>query len=406
MDNKPRHELIDIVKNAALIKQNQQLDILSNTADCNSQLRKCCDDAYSREIEALVEAHRIDVISDLKAVRKKAQEEVKKTLFQLTDKLMKRPIGLNMGDAYWAIDSWAEALGLKVPATKTFTCTWNVEVRGRKETIADDDWKQLLGITPGSVTIPPNYCIRLIPQSMNNECFPIWVQHLELIEEVNYLDLGNQQITDDDLDLLDRFLSLEWLNLSSTEITDKGLSSIAKLNGLKYLYIDNCRWITNEGLEDISKLRTLEGLSLAENSKISNEGLEHLKTIPHLKKLTLRETGVKNAALFALEGMRFLEYLDVSYTDISDSALSSLCVLPRLVELRVTGCGKITDAGIAHLQYVKPLRKLELSETSITDKGINYLRRSGLTELRIWRCWGVTDPALRPLKKKMKVLGP
>ncbi len=400
MENLPRQELIDIVRNAALIRQNQQLDVLGNAVDCESELRNRCGGGYNHEIVTLIEAHRMNVIRGLNTAQDMEPQEIKEILFQLTDNLMNRLRELNIGDAYWAIDSWAEALNINAPDTRTFTCTWNVEIRGRVQNAAvANDWEQLLGTTPGSVTVPPDYHIRLIPQGMDNESFPIWVQHLELIEEIRYLDLREQTITDENLALLERFVSLEWLNLSSTEITDTGLLSIAKLNGLRHLYLDNCRWITNDGLRSLSKIRTLEGLSLAGNSKITNEGLRYLNNIPHLTELTFRGTGIQNAALSILEGMLFLQYLDVSYTDISDSALPALSVLPRLKELRLKGCSKITDAGIAHLQAVKPLRRLELSETGITDRGINYLRRCGLNELRILHCWGVTPRAIETIQR-------
>jgi hypothetical protein len=175
VENLPRQELIDIVRNAALIEQNQQLDVLGNAVDCESELQNRCGGGYDHEIEALIEAHRMNVIKDLNADQNWSPQEIKEVLFQLTDNLMTRFPRLNIGDAYWAIDSWAEALNINAPDTRTFTCTWEVEVRGQNAAVADN-WEQLLGATPGSVTIPPDYHIRLIPQGMDNESFPIWVQ--------------------------------------------------------------------------------------------------------------------------------------------------------------------------------------------------------------------------------------
>jgi Leucine-rich repeat (LRR) protein len=397
MQDLPRQELIDIVERVPSTEQNQPIEA-NVPEDWESQLRDRCGSGYRRELDALIEAHHMEIITELELIRANVLEEIKGRLLELTNNLMETPLDLKTGEAYWVIDSWARALGINVPQATTFTCTWNIKIKGHTDE-AQGNWN-LLGVTPGSVTIPPDFDIGLKPASMDAECFPIWVRHLCRVEEVKYLDLSGQDIDDQSLTLLDKFLSLEWLDLSSTEITDKGLLTIGELNGLRHLYLNDCRWITDKGLEHLCTLRTLEALELAGNPKISNEGLKHLTRIPHLMRLKLRETGIQSAALFALEGLQFLQELDVSYTEINDSAIAPLCALPRLEDLTLTGCSKITDVGIAHLQSVLSLHELKLSETRITDGALKYVRRlPNLQNVELERCWQITPQGVQVLRR-------
>lgn len=408
MDKKPREELIKMVRDASLIKKG----ILTDPNFCESKLRERCGIGYSREIEALIEAHHIGVIKNLLSVRKQSSVQIKTTVTKITDDLMKRLPDLKRGEAYWAIHVWAKALlGPKAPLIKTITCTWTAKVEGFNDK-NPEKW-EVLGSTPGSVVIPPDYSVKLIPGDLDKETFPIWARHLarDLRAEgvkVKYLNLsGQKEITDGNLASLEQFPQLKWLDLSSTEITNRGLSSLKSLKKLKHLYLKKCPWITDASLRSIRELHDLVDLQLAENVKISNEGLKHLQDMTGLTRLSLESTGIKDAALSAIEKLTSLEFLDLSYTDINDSALASLCVLYNLKSLSLIGCRQITDRGMAHLQSVDSLEYLRLADTKVTDKGLAYLRRlENLEEVDVGRCWQITPGYVDGMRKSgVKILG-
>jgi len=403
LDNRPREVLKEIGK-----------DLVTSPSDFFSVMIEICGSDCRREIEVLAEVLKVEpppltIIETLKSLNRKVMlpEQMELELAKLIKKLIDYS-ELDKSTAYWVIESWALALGVSVSSPKTFSCTWQVKVEVRTDLDADKwekagEW-ETLDSTPGVINIPPYHDYKLVPQNMDSECFPIWVQHLDVASEIEYLDLSGQDITDDALASLEKFRKLEWLDLSATEITNKGISNLLVLRGLKHLYLNNCHWITDEGLEKLSRLENLRSLHLAKNPTLSNKGLRFLKRMSQLIQLDLSEMGIKNAALFAIEGMPFLEDLDVSYTDITDGALASLRTFPRLEKISLAGCRKVSNDGIAHLQAVGSLRDLNLSETGITDEGINYLERLKLTKLRVWGCWGIKDKALKPFGA-IKIIG-
>lgn len=407
MDKKPRQELIKMVRDISLIKKG----ILTNPDFCESKLRERCGIGYSCEIEALIKAHHIGVIKKLLSIRKQSPMQIKKNVANLTNDLMKQLPDLKRGEAYWAIHAWAKALlGTKAPQIKTIACTWNVTVTGFKGN-EPENWEEL-GTTPGSVTIPPEYNVKLIPGDLNRETFPIWLRHLIRnlkVEDiiVKYLDLSEQkEITDENLTLLEQFPQLEWLDLSSTEITSRSFASLNRLKKLKHLYLNNCRWVTDASVRSIRELHHLVDLQLAENPMVSNEGLKYLQKMTGLTHLTLRGTGIKNAALSHIEELTSLKFLDLSYTEINDSALASLGVLYKLKILSLEGCREITDYGMAHLQSVNSLVDLKLADTKITDKGLAHLMHlQNLENIDVSRCWKITPGYVDDIRKSRKRMG-
>lgn len=388
MVNDPHEVLIEIGK-----------PLITHPSDFRLVMLAICGNGYKPEIIALSTAleppSNQDIIQGLEGLSKTnpPSKQMELELAKLIEKLISRS-KLDKRTAHRVITSWARALRVVLPPAREFSCTWEVEVEVHTS-VSPNRW-ETIGSTPGILTIPPYHDIKVIPKNMDSECFPIWVQHLEAIKEIEFLDLSGQKIADDDIASLDRFSNLRWLNLSSTAITNKGLATVSRLKGIRCLCLNSCRWITDEGLKELTRMDDLEELEIARNTALSNKGLEFFKGIPHLTKLDLSETSIRDAALHAIEGMPFLKHLDISYTAITDSALASLYTFPRLEKLSLMGCRKISDLGLAHLQATGSLRYLDLSETTITDEGIDYISELGLTELRIWGCWGVSDQALLP----------
>jgi hypothetical protein len=88
-----------------------------------------------------------------------------------------------------------------------------------------------------------------------------------------------------------------------------------------------------------------------------------------------------------------LEWLDVSYSKISDAGLRHLVSLPKLRRLELDGC-QITDAGLQHIKGLKNLSILSLNGTQITDDGMKVVTAlSDLAQLRLDKT-AITDTGL------------
>jgi hypothetical protein len=66
-------------------------------------------------------------------------------------------------------------------------------------------------------------------------------------------------------------------------------------------------------------------------------------------------------------------------TAIKDADLAHLESLTALRELRLLGCTRLTDAGLARVAGLKSLRVLDLGRTRVSDEGLKHLK--GLTAL-------------------------
>jgi len=111
---------------------------------------------------------------------------------------------------------------------------------------------------------------------------------------------------------------------------------------------------------------------------------------PNLKQLTLPQKDA-DAAISHLDSFKNLKRLNLSDSDVSDAGLSALPV--HLNVLNLTGCKKITDKGFKVLGRLKNLEVLDLSFTDITGEELGPLP-SSLKEVDLFCCSKLTDKGL------------
>lgn len=89
-----------------------------------------------------------------------------------------------------------------------------------------------------------------------------------------------------------------WLDLGETGVGDEGLVVVARMTGLRRLYLQNTQ-VTDEGLVHLSGLNALHYLNLY-GTDVSDDGLQHLKGIASLRRLFLWQTRATAAGAEAL----------------------------------------------------------------------------------------------------------
>jgi len=239
---------------------------------------------------------------------------------------------------------------------------------------------------------------------------------------VTGIDLGDcRSIQDDDLARLRPLVSLERLNLERTEITDNGLAHLRDLANLQRLDVAYTV-ISNKGLATLVSLKNLAHLDLA-STKISDSGILHLQQLPRLNFLHLSFTRISNEGLKSLGRITRLTGTDLSNTDCSDDGIVHLKELANLQNLTIGGPGfsdavvehlrafprltnlalfnmSLSNRGLERLAAICPqLHGLTLSETEITDLGLQYFKLfKNLTGLVSLRNTSVTDAAVDDLR--------
>ena len=199
------------------------------------------------------------------------------------------------------------------------------------------------------------------------------LQQLEGLTALKVLELAaNPQIRRTATKYLGSLKSLTLLELGDARLTDEGVQRLAGLEGLEHLLIWNTG-ITDASLEVVAKMKALKRLSAGTN-QITGKGLTHLRSLTSLETLTLPETQLTDEDLKLLAAFPKLHDLDLSHTLVTNAGLTHLKTLDRLESLRLRGL-PISDKGLAQIAELNKeiLLDLELSDTKITDQGLQHL---------------------------------
>lgn len=89
--------------------------------------------------------------------------------------------------------------------------------------------------------------------------------------------------------------------------------------------------------------------------------------------ISLARTWANDAILEQIAGLKELRRLDLSFTYVTDRGIEKLQALPQLEELTLDTCEFITDVSTSYLRANKRLRKLVLRATDVTDVSLPYI---------------------------------
>ncbi len=174
-----------------------------------------------------------------------------------------------------------------------------------------------------------------------------------------------------------KLLSLQKLFIGGCSITDEGLEHLICQTKLIELYIDNCKKVTNKGCNYISPLTNLTILSLR-SDLISNQGILSLSS---LKKLS--ELDISNCENLSDESLKFLSTNNTQLAKLelsrgkkyTERGFSHFPKLPNLTELDLGECTGFSDYDIKYFFTLTKLQSLELSETEISNIGLEMITK-------------------------------
>jgi Leucine-rich repeat (LRR) protein len=211
--------------------------------------------------------------------------------------------------------------------------------------------------------------------------------------------------TDDDLQQLSKLSKLTSVRLNETQITDAGLETIGLLSNLTNLDLRGCG-VSNTGIKHLvglSKLRalrlsgesgvtTVDDGALADIGKLTNlkallldhlwvgENLPDLAPLQNLEELYLAKTLIDDTSLAALKQHPKLKKIRISQTQITDAGIEQLTALTNLTDLDLSENSVISDVGMSHLSKITTLTKLNLWRVALSDSGIEQL--AGLVNMQ------------------------
>ena len=173
------------------------------------------------------------------------------------------------------------------------------------------------------------------------------------------VDLTSHELADADFEQLGRHIVLRRLVLTNTPTTDTQLDQLRSVPGLERLDLAGTH-VSDAGVERLTNFAALQDLSLARTS-ITDASLKPIGSV-RLRVLDLSNTkitdvGVKHLARRYGTGDSLTD-LNLAGTSITDSCVSSLASMPRLVRLVVTET-KLSEEAVKQLQVALPKCQVE-----------------------------------------------
>ena len=264
--------------------------------------------------------------------------------------------------------------------------------------------------------------------------------------------LGNEDFTDNDMEVLTELDRLKDLTILESQITDAGLVHLEGLANLKSLTIGSTT-ITDAGLVHLKGLKNLTRLKLYCN-QVSDAGLVHLKGL-RVSVFTLESDRIDGSGFNKLRDSKNLRMVNIRGKNLTDQVFENLSHLTALRTIyldspKLQGDGleelghlrnlttlnigvfsnkgksnlnpdyaenlkhltpleclelpnnaKLNDNTLKHIGVLRKLKRLNLRQSQITDAGLVHLKR--LTNLEeLWlNDTKITDAGVADLQKAL-----
>ncbi|EDO41249.1 predicted protein [Nematostella vectensis] len=196
------------------------------------------------------------------------------------------------------------------------------------------------------------------------------------------------------------------------EITDIGVTALARFCDIRCLHLSNGQISDNALLVIAEYIPNIEDLSL-EFSQVSDVGIFKLmQSCRKLESLVVHnsdnhERGITDASAFmighyACEDFRLL---GIAFADITDKGLKYICENTELSSLSVSGCGKLSYAGLKScFEDLGCIMSLDISFTEIVETD-NQLLEMGqalpwLDSLDVTDCIGISREGISNFKAR------
>ncbi|MBI2808008.1 MAG: hypothetical protein HYX68_23740 [Planctomycetes bacterium] len=164
---------------------------------------------------------------------------------------------------------------------------------------------------------------------------------------------------------------------------DEQIEPVKRLRHLRELSFRGNLGITDKGIAVVRGLTRLHTLILDE-MQIGDGCMPHLARLHNLRTLylgkgTLRINGIARLGFFTDESLRYLANLrnlfafSLNHSEVSGRSLGGMDL--RHMEYFSANDGPFVDEGMKHIRRMTKLRKLDLSNTAITNAGLPAVKR-------------------------------
>ena len=161
-------------------------------------------------------------------------------------------------------------------------------------------------------------------------------------------------------------------------LTDEGLAAFAGMKKLTGLFLWSTGRITDEGLKHLATCEKLESLNIgADGDGVTGAGFESLGRCKSLKTLTLNLLpSIEGRHLRFLVGLKSFENLRLSgCSRVTDADLEWIGQMTSLKYLHIGRTG-VTNAGMSKLAGLRHLEELTVTSPMVTPEGVAPLKKA------------------------------
>ena len=184
--------------------------------------------------------------------------------------------------------------------------------------------------------------------------------------ELRTLWLGGMTWNKAPLGFLRGLPALEWLILDVGPLNAAGAEALGTLGRLRRLELYRTG-LGAAGVAALARLEALEELSV-QSSALTDADLARLGGLRRLRSLCTSSAKISDASVPTLAGLPALRELRLDSAALTDAGLEALCRDSRLQKLELTRCKGLSDDAIASLQGLRWLELLNLGGTKISKR--------------------------------------
>jgi hypothetical protein len=197
------------------------------------------------------------------------------------------------------------------------------------------------------------------------------------ISLVGWLNGNNQDISDDSLVHLKPLINLEHIIVSGFT-GNQGVAHLSSLKNLKTFRFSRTGLsnnnLTEEGLRTLALLTNLQYLELPPLSRVNQGGYTSLRNLVKLYHIKLIKWSVPSSDLSFLAYMKNLKKIDLSGSSIKDEAFAYLNGHPMIESINLE-FDSITNKSLVHLTSFRTLKEIVLNHTQLDiDKDYNAFK--------------------------------
>ncbi len=205
-----------------------------------------------------------------------------------------------------------------------------------------------------------------------------------------------------DLAPLRHIRSVYGINLDYVSLDGPDVDAIVACQELRKVSFASLR-TPSDIWRKLAGLRHLEIVGVTD-TELGDAGLAEIARIPSLHALVLEgDCAITAKGLSCLRQARRLRTLAICRTQLSIDALRHIRKLGQLEQLDLESCG-LTDQGLEVIESMSSLRNLSVPNNPITDEGLKVIARmKGLSSVRL-RHTKITDAGLNAFEDRTEPL--